>query len=337
MLRWQTAWERRLVWRNGGLIVIVLALAFQVASAARAQGAVNLAARLRVLAPGVEVQRVRTSAWLPVRVETLVSVGDGVRTVGAGRAQIAFGDGVLLFTLQPQSTAYIAEAQIAGDVQTVGFRLESGFARQQTLRTLDAETRYYLRTPAFEGLLLAGQADFRVEADGRSAALLSEGAALKVQNGRGSADLTELRTGVRAATNEAFSDVVTATSFPALDIALDGCPSVIRFEGDYLLNVRLGASTDYPVVGAISNDTPIQAMGVAASGGWYRLRFSGGFAWVRVSRLPLPPECTALRIFPDAFGPEPLSAFTGLTTPPPPGTAIAPLATARPATATARP
>jgi hypothetical protein len=145
--------------------------------------------------------------------------------------------------------------------------------------------------------------------------LLPAGGQAEVQAGDPKSALVTITEGqgVRAEANGPLSDVVTVNSFPRLDSALDGCPSAIQLTDDVRVNVRLGASRDFPRIGGLGDDTDIQAMGVVASGGWYRIKFKGGFGWIEVRALPLNRACAGLRIFPDNAGPEDVALYSDLT------------------------
>jgi hypothetical protein len=71
------------------LFLLVGLLTFALFSAVSAQES-DLAAVLEVLEGSVEVNRVNTAQWLPVRVEAIVGVGDRIRTDSTGTARITY-------------------------------------------------------------------------------------------------------------------------------------------------------------------------------------------------------------------------------------------------------
>jgi Bacterial SH3 domain len=292
------------------VIAIVLALVL-LHSPIHAQSD-NSVARVQVVAPGVEIQRVGTSRWVPIKAESLVGVGDAIRTVEQGQATLSFAEGVLTLALDEQSEAAIDV--LTGDAITFAVQVDfrAGFGRFATLRSLEADGQFVIVMPGFKVTVAEGQGDLRIESTGRSAVLTSASGQLTAQAGAASVPVPA-RHGVRAEAGGVLSDVVAAPTFPRLDAALDGCPSTLNLEGDVRLNVRLGPSREFRVVGGLANDTPLQAMGVTASGGWYRVQFKGGFGWIEVRRLPLTAACAGLRIFPDAHGPENATLFSDLT------------------------
>jgi hypothetical protein len=261
---------------------------------------------------GVEIQRVGTSAWAPIKVESLIGVGDSIRTTDKGRATVSFIDDVLLIDLSEQSELTIDSYTGAADAFTVQATVRSGFVSVRSLRTLGETEQFLIVMPGFTAAVLQGTSSIRVESSGRSAVLTTAGSQLSVNDNATSVTIAE-NNGVRADAGGKLSDIVPADTFPLLDSSLDGCPSNIQLADDVRLNVRLGASRSFPLIGGLSSPSSVQAMGVTASGGWYRIRFKEGFGWIQIRTLPLERTCAGLREFADNFGPEDATLYTDLT------------------------
>ncbi|MBX3082770.1 MAG: SH3 domain-containing protein [Anaerolineae bacterium] len=272
----------------------------------------NSVARARVTSAGVEIQRIGTSTWVPIRVESLIGVGDSIRTTDKGRATVSFLDDVLTIDLSEQSELGIDAYTGEGNAFTVRSVLRSGFARFKSLRNLGDSEQFLIVMPGFTTTVQQGTGNLRVESSGRSALLVVADSKMSVKAKDSTATVGE-NNGVRADADGALSDVVPALTFPQLDSSLDGCPSSIKLDDDVRLNVRLGASRSYPLIGGLQGNSTIQAMGITASGGWYRIRFKDGFGWVQVRTLPLDRACAGLRLFSDNFGPEDAKLYTDLT------------------------
>lgn len=281
-----------------------------IATPIQAQGTANLVGRLQTLTPTVQMRRIKTTAWLPIRRESLFGVGDSARVNRGGSAQLSLLDGLLITTLTDGSQ--VSLTAFNGDIAkfTAEVKVETGLVTALTRRVLGDGAAFRLNLPAFSVALLEGQASIRVEANGRSAVLMGPRGRAEVTGPNGAKATLSAGEGLRAEVGGALSEVVPAVSFPTLDIALDGCPSQITLNGDIRQNVRLGATTDFEIVGGLANQTALQVMGITGSGGWYRIRFAGGLAWIQVSRLPLPANCIGLRLFPDGFGPEDRTQYT---------------------------
>lgn len=272
----------------------------------------NSVARTRVTSAGVEIQRVGTSSWVPIKVESLIGVGDSIRTTDKGRATVSFIDDVLTIDLSESSELNIEAYTGAGNTFAVHADLRSGFARFKSLRTLGADEQFEIIMPGFTTTVQQGSGSLRVESSGRSALLVTADSKMTVKGQDASTEVTA-NNGVRAASGGALSDVVPALTFPQLDSSLDGCPSKLSLEDDVRLNVRLGSSRTFPIIGGLPGDAAVQAMGITASGGWYRIQFKNGFGWIQSRTLPLDKACAGLRLFTDNFGPEDASLYADLT------------------------
>lgn len=265
----------------------------------RAQAA-DQVLRLRVTAPGVEVRRGNTIGWIPVKIESLVGVGDSIRTTEKGQAALTSGDGVVTIKLSPASE--IAVISYAGTSDQFDLRIEihAGLTNYAAAHPLSDKIHFTFATAAFEERLISGETMVRLEPDGRTAALVTATGQTTIA---GSTQLT-LHTGIRAAPGMPLSDVVPAINFATLDSALDGCPSVLTLDGDVQINVRAGAALTFARIGGLGTATPVQALGITKTGDWYRVRYQNGYGWIAVKKLPLTAQCAGLRIFPDKYGPE---------------------------------
>lgn len=283
-------------------LLLIIVLGVLNAGMAHAQDKPNLVARLRVETPGVELRRVNTIAWLPIKVESLVGVGDSFRTTETGRATLSHFDGLVVATVLPRSELTLNTFN--GDSKA--FELELAATRSfqdfQTLRTLDDKSAFGVVLPTFGFKILSGTIRTRVEDNQRSAALNNAPNSQAVITWKDGTSLTlDPNTGVRVGEGEAKGELVPARSFAELDSALDGCSSQTSVGGDVQINVRAGASLDAPRIGGIDGKSAVQAMGATLKGGWYRIRFKDGFGWIAVDKLPVDKNCARLRPYADGY------------------------------------
>jgi len=265
----------------------------------RAQEQTRLAATLEVLKAGVEVKRVDTPNWIAIKIEAIVGVGDEIRTNATGSARITFfADGVDT-DLLPNTVYRIEEFTGSGESFTLNAQVLIGQTTQRLGRTLDANSSYNITTP---GMVLAArgtQFSIRVEDSGRAGMLVQEGV-VEAENEDASAEIPP-QFGIRAAPEEALSDVVKADSFSELDAALDGCPSQVRTVDDVRLNVRLGPDFTTPRVGTIDAADLTTLIGISPTDStktaWYRVPFNGGYGWVLSSTVTIDQVCPGLRDF----------------------------------------
>jgi FecR protein len=274
-----------------------------------AQDSGELAATLEVLAPTVEVLRVNTVNWIAVKAEAIVGVGDTIRTNEAGRARVTFFADGTDTELLPNTEYRIERFESAGESFNLSVEVIVGQTTQRLARLLDAGSSYNITTP---GMVLAARGTafaLRVENSGRAAMLVSEGN-VQAEQDSVSADVPP-EFGVRAASGAGLSDVVRAKTFDELDAALDGCAATLTTPDDVRLNVRIGASMDFPRVGTIDAADVTNPIGVSDDQ-WYRIPFQGGFGWILSSTAKIEAGCAGLRQFDPAYGPENAALYTSV-------------------------
>lgn len=292
--------EMRLSW-----LMLVGTIAAIVLSAGRTTAQTDLAAVLEVLQAGVEVQRVNTSTWLPVRLEGIVGVGDHIRTDATGRARITFFADGTEAELLPNTEYRIQTFSGSSEQFTITAEVLIGQTLQRLSRILDSNSSYNILTPGM-GLVARGtEFAIRVESNGRSAMLVTEGLVGADDAGLNGVAASEAEVapgfGVRAATDEPLSDVVRAQTFAELDAALDGCPATVTTPDDVSLNVRAAPSTDADLLGYLSAAAVTTVFGQVAESGWYRIAFadsSTGYGWILSSTAEVNSTCAGLREFP---------------------------------------
>lgn len=275
-----------------------LLLFLMLPSSLTAQEAGNeLAATMEVLRPGVEVLRVNTSNWIMINVEAIVGVGDRIRTNDTGQARITFfADGVDVVIL-PDTEYLIERFEGSSERFRIAARVLLGQTIQRIERLLDVNSIYDINTPGMSLTVRGTALAVRVEDTGRSSLLVSE----SVVAASAAGEMVEVPSGfgVRAAVNDALSDVVAATTFEELDAALDGCSATLQVTGDVRLNVRVGPGLDFPRVGTVEPATVTLLVGISEAGNWYRVPFQGGLGWLSASDVTLDPNCAGLRVFPN--------------------------------------
>ncbi len=224
------------------------------------QNAGELAATLEVLAPAWGA-RVNTVNWIAVNAEAIVGVGDLIRPDASGQARITFfSDGVATSF----SRTRVPDRALREERLPVRYSasLLVGQIINRVERLLDTQSSYDIQTPGMELTVRGTEFLVRVEASGRSAALVRSGitAASNAAQAPRSRPVRNPRGAGRAA-----GDVVAATNFESLDAALDGCAAQVQTADDVRLNVRLGPAREYPRVGTLDGAEIDLFMGVSAS------------------------------------------------------------------------
>ncbi|MDZ4671362.1 MAG: FecR domain-containing protein [Phototrophicales bacterium] len=265
---------------------------------ATAQETTQLAATLEVLESGVEVLRVNTANWLPIRLEAIVGVGDMIRTDATGRARITFFENGTDTELEPNTTYKINQFEATADSFTLQGEVIAGQTLQRLGRLLDANSSYTIITPGMTLVARGTVFRIRVEDDARSAMLVDEGA-VDADNPDANANVGA-GLGIRADPDAPLSDVVRASTFEQLDAALDGCTASLTTADDVSINVRFAPNRDADLLGSLSADTITVLYGITQTTKWYRVMFDDGFGWILSSTAQIAP-CAGLRTFPDDY------------------------------------
>lgn len=294
---------RSKLWMFLLVLVLIIPLGLQ------AQSSSELVASMTVLKAGVEVRRVDTAAWVPVDKESLVGVGDDIRTDASGSALITFfADGV--DTMLLPNTEYVIQ-RFEGDGTSYQLSVEVllGQTQQRIARALDAGSSYEVTTPTMSLAARGTAFAVRVDESGQRAAML-------VTKGTVQADADSQNAavppdyGIRRLADKPLSDVVKASTFDQLDAALDGCSVVVTTPDDVSINVRIAPSTDAQQIGTVLASQIDTFYGKTETTDWYRIAFQGYYGWVLSSTAKIANTCAGLRVFPDNYGPEDGSRFT---------------------------
>ncbi len=259
---------------------------------------VELAATLEVLTPGVEMLRVNTVNWVMINVEAVVGVGDTIRTDATGQARVTFFEDGTETDVLPNSELIIGAFSGSETQFTISVEVVIGQTIQRLNRLLDASSRYDVLTPGMSLGARGTQFAVRVEPNGRSAMLVTEGDVQAAKDDDEAASVP-LGFGIRAARNDDLSDVVRAMTFEELDAALDGCTVILTTPDDTSLNVRQAPGIEFPRVGTVAAADVTTIIGETETSGWYRIEFRGGFGWILSSTLDIQTPCAGVRSFAD--------------------------------------
>ncbi|MCA9894649.1 MAG: FecR domain-containing protein [Anaerolineae bacterium] len=273
--------------------VLVMGIALGIVSAQSDRAAI-----LEVLSPGVEILRAGTENWIAVSVESVVGVGDIVRTDETGTARVTFfADGVDTDVL-PNSQYRIDTFQGDDTSFTLRVSVLLGQTSQRLQRVLDAASSYSIETP---GMTLAARGTefaVRVEDTGRSGMLVSEGV-VAADNETEEAEVPA-EFGIRAPEDGPLSDVVRASTFDELDSALDGCTVSVSTSDDVSINVRNAPSLDAELIGYASAPQIDLFYGRTTTTGWYRIVLDDQYGWILSSSAEIG-DCAMLREFTDDY------------------------------------
>jgi hypothetical protein len=279
----------------------------------------QLVASLEVLNAEVSVKRVDTDAWVRIQTESLIGVGDSIKTGSGGHALITFFANGTDTDVLPDSEFRIDDFSGSESQYQLSVTVVIGQTTQRIAKLLDTNSSYTINSMGLELTVRGTKLAVRVEPGGRSATIVTTGAIrANNQNAPAKIDLAHSENevaagfGVRAEAGKGLSDVVPATSFAALDAALDGCQALIQTLGDVRLNVRIGPNLSFQRIGFLQDDFRQLVVGVTTTTHWYRIQFKGGFGWIFAPALRLDQTCAGLRVYPDDSPAEDASLYSGL-------------------------
>lgn len=239
----------------------------------------ELAALLEVQDATVEVRRAGTNSWIPVSRESIVGIGDAIRTDAAGRARVTFFETGADIEITPDTELIIQDyTGTEQDGFSTTLEVLAGITRQQVTRFTNAQSSFEVITPGMAMTVRGTDFDVRVEPGGRSSLLTLEG---DVGASAGASEAAvEAGFGVRSEVAEDLSPIVPATTFEELDAGLDGFDARFQSAGDVQMNVRLGPGRSFQRIGIIQPQMITTVFGTDESGTWYRIEFREGFGWV---------------------------------------------------------
>jgi hypothetical protein len=301
-----------LVMMVAALITAVTASAFAgVARLGHAQER-KLVASLETLDGQVSVRRFDSQRFVTVRTESLVGVGDIVKTDATGRARITFFANGVDTDVLPNTEFRLDDFK--GDEQrfTLAVTVLVGQTAHRVTQLLDAGSTYTINSTGLEMAVRGTTFLVRVEPSGRTATIVREGQVRTTASGTTNTANVGAGFGIRGEGGRSLSEVVPATSFAELDSSLDGCAGQISTFSDFRLNVRLGPGFNFVRVGNLDTGLRLQLYGETTSKVWYRIQFKGGFGWIYASAIALDPGCVKLREYPDDYAGEDAKLYVGL-------------------------
>lgn len=298
------------------LIVPLLLLVFQPTQAQTARQS----AYLTVVSAKVEVLRIETTRWTTVNAETIVGVGDRIRTDANGSARISILGGNAVVEIEPNTELVI---NALDDTENGGFstsiEIAQGAVSQSASETVGVDTSFELVSGSTALVLRSGAIDMRVNADGGADVLATVGSVFVFAGG----NVQEIAagSGVRAQADGKLSDVLPVNTFEQLTAGLDGATATFSSPSDVRLNVRSGPNREQTTLGTIDPTGITNVNGISADGEWFRVTFQNGYGWVNSTGFTVNVQRNLLVIFPNDFveaAPVASSSNVAVSAPTPP-------------------
>ncbi|HEX2618926.1 MAG TPA: SH3 domain-containing protein [Phototrophicaceae bacterium] len=293
----------RLKW----LILLLAALATGSLSSAEQKTAQNqpLAAILTIQYPGVSVQLVDTSQWLPLPQDASAPLtsGDSIQTNENGRALLTFGGQFEILLMQNSTFMLTTYQQETDQDKTISFEatlnghlIQHMFTRQTLIALPPLD--YHLNA----GNMVIDQpaTQFAVWSDFEATPVITV-----ADDTDGSAEVVvedktyDIKTGNAFLIHDDQPQVLTLDEpYSAARLIGDnfGCPGQVNAGKEVSLNVRVGPGRGYTIIGYILNGAPVRVVGITDTGDWYRVQKFTGFGWVEA--LSVINQCEDLPTYP---------------------------------------
>jgi hypothetical protein len=299
--------------RHALSFILIVALLVTSIVVRQSQAAENdLVASLETLEGQVSVKRFDTQEFVTVAKESLIGVGDTIKTNGTGTARITFFANGVETDVLPNSEFRIDVFNGSEDQYTLSVSVLVGQTVQRVTKLLDSGSSYTINSTGLEMAVRGTVFDVRVENSGRSATIVRDGAVTTTNPGASDEASVPAGYGVRAEAGQGLSDVVPATNFAELDSSLDGCTGVINTLYDFRLNVRLGPSLQFARIGSLDTSIQIKLLGSTKTGEWFRIEFKNSYGWIYAPAVAIDSGCVKLREFPDDYAGEDPNSYTDL-------------------------
>jgi uncharacterized protein YkwD len=271
------------------LVLLFLGLGWLISSAQ-----MQIVGLVKVSQAGLEIRREGTEAWVTVSAESIIGMGDVLRTSGTGQAEIALLDRNTLIQLRPNTELAINRLERNEQGYVTAFGLLRGGLRLELRPIPDTYVTYEFTTPSTTLLTAGGIFELWADDDQSSSVLVSDGLVYV------GAQRLELRAaqGLRASLGGVLSEVQQASSAEQLRAGIEGVTAQFRSEGDIQLNVRRGPSSRSELLGTIFPNQIERVMGISQDGNWYRIRQGQGYGWVSQGSLRVSVDRRALATYP---------------------------------------
>lgn len=243
----------------------------------------DYAALLHIETAGVEVLRANTTEWipLPMGAEAPIGIGDTIRTDFFGRAWITLLNGATVYVLPTTELSILA---FGADVDGfIGVTLNQNGRVIYELTEPALFTEFKITSPYLH--LMQPAAHFAVQTtETASYVVVADGEARVRDDAESPTSEIQLQAGVgvRGDANGLSAPIPLdiPMTFAQLDGRLDGCVGVIQTGNQRDLNVRVGPTGSYDVIGSIPNGSTVALMGVSENGERYRTVYKSNFGWI---------------------------------------------------------
>lgn len=271
------------------LIITVLSIGAISASAQQ-----QIAGLVKVVQPGLEIQRSGTQEWVTISMESIIGTGDRIRTTANGKAEVALFSRSALMEMHPNTELSINRMERNEQGYLISIGLVTGKLHQALLPVPETYIGYEFTTATTNIVTAGGIFDVWLDGSQNTNVLTSDGI---VYVGASRTQLGAAQ-GVRAEAGGALSEIINATTAEQLNAGIDGIPASFATDGDVQLNVRQGPNTRTELMGTVFPSEIKNVKGVSADGEWYRIKHGRGHGWVSQNALSTTIDTQHLVVYP---------------------------------------
>jgi len=273
------------------IAILVLSISVGALSSSAQQ---QIASLVTVTQAGLEIQRTGTQDWVTVTRESLVGMGDRIRTDANGMAEVMLFSRSGLIELQPNTELSINRMERTEQGFLISFGLLTGKIHQTLLPVPDVYIGYEFTTPTTSVVTAGGIFDVWLD-DTQNTNVLTTDGIVYVGSQRTQLNAQQ---GLRAEAGNLLSEIITADSAEQLNAGIDGIPVAFITNGDIQLNIRQGPSAQTELLGTVFPGEVERVKGISQDGQWYRIKYGRGHGWVSKNALEAEVETQYLVEYP---------------------------------------
>lgn len=253
------------------ILILMLVLSFT------AQSQERFVAHIIVSSGEVQLLRDGTEQWVHIGMESIVGMGDKVRTLDDGIADLEILNEQSRLQIEPNSEIQINQLQSAGGEQTISITLSRG-AMAGIVNSDDGKAIFEITLPGLTFLTRASIINTWVSDDEFSNVITSSGGVYVLVND----DLVEIQEGqgISAARDGKLARSLPSASREQLTLLRQGIVASFSVTSDTQLNVRKGPSIASELIGTIPPVDIIRVYATDVSGAWYRIDYNDGYGWI---------------------------------------------------------
>jgi len=275
------------------LFILIVALVFSI-GVFTVSAQQQIASLITITQPGLEIKRSATEDWVVVTMESIIGVGDRIRTNATGKAQVTLFNGNALIQLKPNTELSVNKMERTEQGFFIAFGLVNGALHQELLPVPNVYIGYEFTTPTTTIVTAGGSFDIWLDDSQNTNVLTTDGV---VYVGTERVQLSASQ-GLRAESDGVVSEIIQADSVQQLGAGIDGIAARLITDGDIQLNIRQGPSARAELLGTVFPVEIDRVKGISQDGVWYRVRYGRGHGWVSKSGMRVEVDSQHLAVYP---------------------------------------